>query len=357
MNTYYPDDSRIRIAGRTRLQVPLPLFWTGSGVELCADGSELSFILTADYSAFEQWIRVEVDGYSMIRMPLNKGENRVTVYRGLNPKEKRHVQLFKETQAMPTDPDAMLLLHAVETDGELYPLPARDLKIEFIGDSLTSGEGLAGAKHLMDWQSCVFSTWLSYTQLVAKELNAQISILAQSGWGTYCSWDHQTACAMPLYYDQICGVLQGERTRKLGAMDPYDFSTFRPDVVYVNLGSNDRSGLLEYSKEGPEPFARAMMAFLKLLRMRNPDALIIWACGLGTNGLTETAQETMAEYLMETGDERTDLLYVPDGRKQQGPEQEGLMGSRNHPGPLSNRYQADAVEEKIREMQNKRRSI
>ena len=349
MNTFLPDDRNVRILGRTSVRVPLPLFWTGSGVELLADGSELTFVLTADHQYFEEWIRIEVDGYSMIRMPLQKGLNRVTVYRGLNPEEKRHVQLFKEVQAMPKDPEAMLLLNCIETDGSLYPLPPRALKIEFIGDSLTSGEGLAGAGHLNDWQSCVFSTYQSYTQLIAKELDAEIRVLSQSGWGTYCSWDHLTDCALPLYYDQVCGVLQGDRNRMLGAMDPNDFAAWQPDVVFVNLGSNDRSGLFEYSKEGPEPFGKAMYDFLKKLRARNPEAWILWACGLGENELTETAEKTMARYIEDTGDRKAELLPLPGGWDKEGPKPEGMMGSRNHPGWRANREQADVIKEKIRE--------
>ena len=349
MNTYLPNDPRILIHGRTRIAAPLPLFWTGSGVEFYADGTELTFVLTADWSVFEQWIRVEIDGYSMLRMPLNKGENRVTVYRGLNAAEKRRVQLYKEVQAMPGDPDAMLLLDRIETDGDVYPVPEPAVRIEFIGDSLTTGEGLAGARNLQDWQACVFSTYKSYTQLVAKELNADVRLVAQSGWGTYCSWDHLPECAIPLYYDEVCGVIKGERNETLGAHDPYDFSAWVPDVVFVNLGSNDCSGLFGYSEEGPEPFAKAMYDFLIHLREKNPGAYIIWACGLGTNELTDTAKETMDRYVKELDDGKTELLLIPDASEDEGPDVPGVMGSRNHPGPVSNRWEADAIEKAIRE--------
>ena len=349
MHKYLPDNPGIRVLGRTPRQTPMPLFWTGSGVELCVDGSELTLVLTSDYSYFEQWIRVEVDDYSLIRMPLQKGENRVTVYRGLSPQEKRRVQLFKEVQAMPNDPNAMLLLQRIETDGSLYKLPEKTLRIEMIGDSLTSGEGLAGAKNLNDWQSCVFSTYLSYTQLVARELNADVHILAQSGWGAYCSWDHMTSCALPQYYDEVCGVLSGERNAALGANRPNDFDAWQPDVVYVNLGSNDSSGLKDHPEEGAEAFAKAMLEFLMLLRLRNPQADLIWACGLGTNWLKETAKNTMDAYIQETGDAKAAFLTLP-GYEDYDCDEKNLMGSRNHPGIQLNRAQADAIEKKIKEM-------
>lgn len=46
---------------------------------------------------------------------------------------------------MNADPESVLQINAIETDGEFLPVPERNLKIEFIGDSITSGEGDIGA--------------------------------------------------------------------------------------------------------------------------------------------------------------------------------------------------------------------
>lgn len=348
MNTYLPSDERIRIMGRTVKREPLPLFWTGSGVEFNVSGSELTFVLTSEFSLFEPWIRVEVDDYPMIRMPLQKGENRVTVYRGFTASESRKVQLFKEVQAMPDDPEAALFVDRIETDGELQELPAHELKIEFIGDSLTSGEGLAGAHHLNDWQSAVFSTHNSYTQLLAKELNAEIRVLSQSGWGVYRSFDANRAHALPPYYEQVCGVLQGDKNRALGAFESYDFSAWKPDFIFVNLGSNDKNGDTEPLTETVRADIRqAVTAFLYKLRKNNPEAKILYCSGLGENEIYPDMKQGVDDYILKTGDRGVRFIKVPAPEDAPGDIME-YMGSRNHPGPKANRMQADAIAEAIR---------
>ena len=122
MNIYSPADANIRILGRTKLQTPLPLFWTGSGLEFYTDGSELSVEFETGYDVFEQWIRMELDGSTVLRMPLEKGRRRVTLFRNLTPGQKRHVKILKEMQALSQDPSAVLLVHGLESDGQLGPV-------------------------------------------------------------------------------------------------------------------------------------------------------------------------------------------------------------------------------------------
>ena len=63
MNRYLPTCPEIHILGRTKMQNPLPLFWTGSGLELRTDSTQLWFELESDYTDREEWIRIEVDGF------------------------------------------------------------------------------------------------------------------------------------------------------------------------------------------------------------------------------------------------------------------------------------------------------
>ena len=73
MNTYIPGvDSDIHILGRTASRQEPAFFWTGSGIEFMVDGSGLSIDFITDYEIYEQWIRVEVDGFTMIRTSLPK---------------------------------------------------------------------------------------------------------------------------------------------------------------------------------------------------------------------------------------------------------------------------------------------
>ena len=101
MNTYFPlEEKNIKIHGRTVERSPLALFWTGSGIELVTDASELHFELESGFDIYEQWIRIEVNGYSSVRMPLGKGVSDICVFRGMEKRSMKHVRLFKEVQPM-----------------------------------------------------------------------------------------------------------------------------------------------------------------------------------------------------------------------------------------------------------------
>lgn len=54
MNSYLPTCPEIHILGRTKMQNPLPLFWTGSGLELRTDSTQLWFELESDYAEREE---------------------------------------------------------------------------------------------------------------------------------------------------------------------------------------------------------------------------------------------------------------------------------------------------------------
>lgn len=104
MQAISPLDPRILRHGRTLEQRPLPLFWAASGVELETCARSLTFVLRADFSTREPWVRVEVDGATVLRQPLERGRNRVTVWRDMPAGSWHRVQLFKETQPMARDP-------------------------------------------------------------------------------------------------------------------------------------------------------------------------------------------------------------------------------------------------------------
>ena len=50
---------------------------------------------------------------------------------------------------MREDEKRCLLVHGLDCEGTLYPVPAGACRIEFVGDSLSSGVGLAGAPSLV----------------------------------------------------------------------------------------------------------------------------------------------------------------------------------------------------------------
>jgi lysophospholipase L1-like esterase len=243
MKEYKPEEIKyLKIHGRTAGgTASLPLFWTGSGIELNVKGSELWIEVEVDYGLYEPWIGVLINSAKVSRQMLNKGRYWLCLFRGMNENTVKNVRVIREVQAMNGDPDCSLVIHSVRADGEFLPVKERPVKIEFIGDSITSGEGAVGAREEEDWISMWFSATDNYTALTARELNADYRVISQSGWGVLTSWDNNPDCNLPKYYEKVCGLLTGEKNEKLGALKENDFSAWQPDIVVVNLGTNDSS--------------------------------------------------------------------------------------------------------------------
>ena len=72
--------------------------------------------------------------------------SRVTLFRGMTPGVPKHVRVLKDVQAMHDDPDHFLLIEALAFEGGTFlPLPEPAYRLEFVGNSITSGEGAIGA--------------------------------------------------------------------------------------------------------------------------------------------------------------------------------------------------------------------
>ena len=231
---------QVRALGRHTGRDPLTLFWTASGMELEFTGSELWVDLFADYEAVEPWVSVELNGAWVARFAVNPGKSRICLFRGMTPGKAKHLRLLKDVQAMHDDPAHLLQITGLEyAGGEFLPLPEPQYRLEFVGDSITSGEGAIGAKPEEDWVGAFFSAENHYGRLTADALGAEYRCISQSGWGIVTGWDNDVRHVMPPYYTQVCGVAMGQRNAALGAQQENDFAAWKPDAVIVNLGTND----------------------------------------------------------------------------------------------------------------------
>ena len=203
---------QVRALGRHAGRDPLTLFWTASGMELEFTGSELWVDLFADYEAVEPWVSVELNGAWVARFAVNPGKSRICLFRGMTPGKAKHLRLLKDVQAMHDDPAHLLQITGLEyAGGEFLPLPEPQYRLEFVGDSITSGEGAIGAKPEEDWVGAFFSAENHYGRLTADALGAEYRCISQSGWGIVTGWDNDVRHVMPPYYTQVCGVAMGQR--------------------------------------------------------------------------------------------------------------------------------------------------
>ncbi len=339
--------SSIKIHGRTTGHLdPLTLFWTGSALELNAKGSELWIEIEADYDMYEPWISMIVNGAQVSRQMVTAGRYWICVFRGMNEKVTKNVRIVKDVQAMSGDPDAKLQIHAVKLDGEFLPVEDKPFRIEFVGDSITSGEGIIGAKSEEDWISMWFSAVDNYTAMTAVNLNADYRVISQSGWGVLTAWDNNPYGNIPDIYEKVCGLLKGEKNSDLGALKEYDFSSWQPDIVVVNLGTNDNGAFHSpqwkdettgethkqrlkedgsYHEEDLQAFEKAIINFLIKLRRYNPKAQIVWAYGMIGIPLMPSIYRAVEAYEKCSGDRRVSVFQLPNTTDE-------TIGARYHPG-------------------------
>ena len=347
---------QVRVLGRTTGKDTVNLFWTGSGIEMIYTGSELWVEVNAGYDTFEPWLAVELNGAQISRFPLNKGKNEVCLFRGMTVGKPKHIRVVKEVQAMHQDPGHLVQILGLQyEDGEFLPLPEPKYRLEFVGDSITSGEGTVGAVGEEDWISAFFSAMNTYPRIVADALSAEYRVVSQSGWGIVTGWDGIAENRIPPYYTQVCGLLTGERNASLGALEDYDFKAWQPDVVFINLGTNDATAIQSAAelgqewagtrdiKEVKEILTAAIRDFLKVVRTCNPEAQIVWGYGMLGDSFLPVIREAVENYAEQTSDHRIHFLQLPDTTPD-------TVGSRLHPGVKAHCNAAQGIEEYLKKL-------
>ena len=348
---------QVRALGRHMGRDPLTLFWTASGIELDFTGSELWADFFADYETMEPWVSVELNGAWIARFAVNPGQSRVCLFRGMTPGKAKHIRLLKDVQAMHDDPAHLLQITGLEyAGGEFLPLPEPNYRLEFVGNSITSGEGAIGAVQEEDWVSAFFSAENHYGRMTADALGAEYRCISQSGWGIVSGWDNDIRHVLPPYYTQVCGVAAGERNAALGAQQPNDFAVWKPDAVIFNIGTNDDSAfnnppwkdpesgkeyklrLLsngDFHPEDAQKVVDGVQSFLTVVRENNPQAVLVWCIGMLGGRILPLLKQGVEQYKAAAGDDRAYLLELPETTPE-------TVGARQHPG-VENHRQAAAV--------------
>ncbi len=355
---------QIHVLGRTLVKDgALHVFWSGSGIVFNFQGSFLSFRYQSDYETFEPWISILIDQKWKYRVPTEKGLHDFNVFLNEDPDVVHRVEILKDTQAMPSDQKHMLIINSLSYIGEISSPESYSLKIEFIGDSITSGEGTVGEIGDMEWIPKNFSFVPTYARYTADNLNADYRVISQSGWGIHSSWNNNIYETLPSVYNEICMISETGNV-------PYNFSEWQPDVVVINLGTNDEGAFHQppfihpetgepfqhrlrkdgsYHPEDIKDIRKAQIQFLADIRKRYPDTIIIWCYGMIGYPFSEVLQKGVEQYKAEYEDKNAYYLKLPEMT-------EDTVGSRMHPGPACHKSASEVLTSFIKETQIKQES-
>ncbi len=357
------DIEKKHIYGRTgKMTNPLPLFFNGSGVEIVVTGADLWIEIETDCDAHEPWVACEINDALMSRQMVLAGRHKICLFRNTNPEEEKKVKFYRELQAMSEDEYCKVLVRGFWLDGEFCDVPEHKYKIEFIGDSITSGEGSYGAISDTVWIAMYMSASVNYATYTAKKLDADYHLLSQGGWGVYCGWDNDVRHNIPSVYEKVCGLSTGKQNEELGAQDLYDFDAWQPDAIVVNLGTNDVSAFHQppftdpdsnityfqrlnddgsFMEEDIMNVEKAVIDFLHMLRKHNPKAHIVWVYGMLGYDLTLPLVEAINSYILKTSDKNVSFLQLPN-------TVEGGFGAHMHPGMKSHQIASEVLSDYLK---------
>lgn len=219
--------------------------------------------------------------------------------------------------------------------------------IEIIGDSITCGFGIDDPFAEHSFQTCTEDATKAYGYRTAELLDADYSLVSYSGYGIvsgYTPDGNKTENEiLPHYYEMTShsnGCLPGgERIDDVA----WDFSRFQPEVVVINLGTND-DFYTQDIKERQDEYQRGYAAFLKKVRKNNPDAHIICTLGLMGDRLYPFLEAGVADYQNETKDEKVSTMYVTPQQPEDG------YSADYHPSVYSQERLAAQLAGEIRKM-------
>ena len=258
-----PNNPNILVEGRTiNKDNVLHFCYPGTAFTIKFDGSGT---LTAKLKANAGYYAVSVDGGGFKKFSTHGYDDGIREFELANTSAGTHtVKLMLVTEAYNVCP---------EFHGFVLPSGAKVLKvdtkkrpkIEFIGNSITCGYGNEAQSEHDSFADSTSNFAKSFAGITIKNLDAISMVVARSGIGIYKNYGDTiigSRWPMPRVYEN---ALINDTTTK------WDFSSYKPDVVVVGLGTND----LSENNYNYEKFAVSYIAFVKQIRQHYPTAKIV----------------------------------------------------------------------------------
>ena len=258
-----PNNPNILVEGRTiNKDNVLHFCYPGTAFTIKFDGSGT---LTAKLKANAGYYAVSVDGGEFTKFSTHGYDDGIREFELANTAAGTHtVKLMLVTEAYQVFPEFHGFVlgngaKVLKVDTKKRP------KIEFIGNSITCGYGNEAQSENDHFADSTSNFAKSFAGITIKNLDAISMVVARSGIGIYKNFGDTVTGSrwpMPRVYEN---ALINDTTTK------WDFSSFKPDVVVLGLGTND----LSENNYNYEKFAVSYIAFIKQIRQHYPAAKIV----------------------------------------------------------------------------------
>ncbi|MEM1137478.1 MAG: SGNH/GDSL hydrolase family protein, partial [Bacteroidota bacterium] len=240
-----PSDSLIQYSGRfhfTADSLSAKFAWSGSTIQATFRGTSCKIMLKDNVFIKDgygkpqaNYFYVFIDDNFPVLLRVNSDSLVYTLAENL-PDTTHDVRIFRRTEGATGSTE--FIGFQLDLEKNLVPtdkLPER--KIEFIGNSITCGYGNEGDSARCKYSSLTQNGYMAYSAITARNLNAEYRAVAYSGMGIYRNYSSSIKYTMTEMYDftypqndSIC----------------WDFTQWQPDIVVINLSTND------FARNNPE---------------------------------------------------------------------------------------------------------
>ncbi len=321
----FNDTGKLKIHGRcSKNNGSLVMSWCNTGFEFNFSGSGFIVNFGKYTDTLPAYLRVIVDG-TPLRYALVNGSEKILV--DYLDEGSHNVKILRTSDGLCFVTAESVLLRG-DSPYLLPPPPEKKLKIEFYGDSITSGDGVIGCPYTKSYTTYEQDSTNTYAYLTAQLLDADGRYMSQSGRGIVSNFAGDRSEI------KVSDFWAWENT----AGKPYDTSLWTPDVCVLNCGTNDAWGGIsddEFTEKGVE--------FLGNIRKAYPNAKIIWLFGMMDQ--TKLGAVEKAVTLFSETDANT--YFLPVSSINDNPSE---VGGTGHPGMLASKRVSAILVNKIKEI-------
>ena len=256
-----PTDPFIQYTGRISFANPERPAWNFPGIQIVAsfEGTSLRMIAKPRSGYF----MAQIDQAEPFKVAFRGERDSVVTLATALPNGVHTVRLMYAIEGYEFFPEFWgFVLDKGKKLVETPALPSR--KIEFIGNSITCGYGNEGLKKEEGFDYATENHYYSYASITSAYRNYGEAKTGSPG-----------SC-MPMQYEYTGYAWKPELRQEATILsEKWDFSRYQPDVICINLGTNDTSTNnydLDLLKQGYQKL-------LKQVRDHNPEAKIVFLTG------------------------------------------------------------------------------
>lgn len=320
----------VKVCGRYHLEnLELAFCNTYAGIEFAFKGSALSveFAASSYTAGSEIYAKVYVDDRDPIDIKISKA-GYYSIVTGLDASVIHNVKIAKRTES---NVGRMFIRNMkINSGGEFYTAKENitGRKILVLGDSIACGYGNIYVDG--DYSKGVTAYedgCQTFATMLAEKYKAELEVVCISGIGT--------ASIKDKLYPLLPVFLNEDNTSSI----PYDFTSYVPDVVVIELGTND-----DALQADNKLLSDAVKEMIQTVRLKYPKASIIWTYGIMSQDHMKDIQ-TAVEGLIKAGDKNLQFLPLEITTRDETP-----TGLHSHPSLKGHRRMANVLSEVVEKM-------